>query len=386
MVKSENGRFLRVGGRLDYQINADHFPADRHQDGYIPFDRYVELQQAIRAEVVLEKIGSHEDTRNLRISINQNPFIVIPEAQGIPQPQSDYMYHFYPVAEIPLDHLKQGLENGFKLEVDTTQRWNWPQHLIYGVILRIYYHQEALPEEVRLHGVQSAQKLGEVVNLSVKDPSKNIRSVDYLGYYDGINYEGDGIYRQWHYHYYRGRISHHIGSSHMYPFETSWNTHWVPDQSEPLQLAARVTFNSGLIYFTPAVTDLTLGRDYHIELVKPYDQPKNWVTREDEFESKLDIKGEPKHIEEARLYWTSWSPCYSNGIYINQVKVFDKEGPCYDYMAHEVVLEDHSMLKSGTNIIKTGKEPLHDGQMVHGMEVQWPGIMMLIKYSIDGSN
>ncbi|MFW6277366.1 MAG: hypothetical protein ACOC1J_01750 [Prolixibacteraceae bacterium] len=37
------------------------------------------------------------------------------------------------------------------------------------------------------------------------------------------------------------------------------------------------------------------------------------------------------------------------------------------------------ILKHGTNSIKTGKEPLHDGQMVHGMEVQWPGIMVKVR-------
>ena len=379
MVKSENGRFLRVGGRLDYQINQDHFPAERHQQGYIPFERYVELQGATKAEVVLEKIGSHEDTKNLRISINGNPFMITPEAQGIPEPQSDYMYHFYPVVEIPLDQLNQGLDNSFKLEVDTAQRWNWPQHLIYGVVLRVYYDKEQLPEVVRLSGVEEGQALAERVKLSITEPSRNIRSVDYLGLYDGINYEGDGIYRQWHYHYYRGKLTHHIGSAHLYPFESYWNTSWIPDQAQPIQLAARVTFNSGLIYFTPTVKGLRLDREYHIELCKPYDQPKNWVTRAGEFESKVDVTGDPERIEAARLYWTSWSPCYSNGIYINNIKVFDKEGPCYDYMAHEVELEDYSMLKSGTNIIKTGKEPLHDGQMVHGMEVQWPGIMILLK-------
>lgn len=69
-----------------------------------------------------------------------------------------------------------------------------------------------------------------------------------------------------------------------------------------------------------------------------------------------------------------------NGIYINDMKVFDNEGPCYEYMMHDVLLKDISMIKKVTNIIKTGKTPLHDGEMVHGMEVQWPGIMMLIKY------
>ena len=380
MVKSEKGRFLRVGGKLDYQINQDHFPPERHQAGYIPFEMYFDLTDAIKAELVLEKVGSHEDTKNLRVSINGNPFLKVPESAGIPKPEADYMHHTYPVTRIPLDQLRQGMENSFKLEVDTAQRWNWPQHLIYGVIMRIYYHEQRIPQALQLAGVQAGQALGTEIRLSLDDPTQNIRSVDYVGFYEGINYEGDGVYRQWHYHYFKGKLIHHIGSAYLFPFEVSWNTSWVPDQKEDVQLAARVTFNSGLTYFTPAVTGLTLSRDYSVELCKPYEQPTNWVTRAGEFESKIDIVGDPNKVQEARLYWTSWSPCYSNGIYINEVKVFHKEGPCYQYMAHEVTLENTSMLKSGVNIMKTGKEPLHHGQMVHGMEVQWPGIMMLIRY------
>ncbi len=31
-------------------------------------------------------------------------------------------------------------------------------------------------------------------------------------------------------------------------------------------------------------------------------------------------------------------------------------------------------------VLTTGKPPLIDGNMVHGMEVNWPGIMVLIQY------
>jgi hypothetical protein len=38
-------------------------------------------------------------------------------------------------------------------------------------------------------------------------------------------------------------------------------------------------------------------------------------------------------------------------------------------------------LKPGENVLATGKTPKYDGQTVHGMEVNWPGIMVLIRYS-----
>jgi hypothetical protein len=38
------------------------------------------------------------------------------------------------------------------------------------------------------------------------------------------------------------------------------------------------------------------------------------------------------------------------------------------------------VFKPGVNTLTTGKTPLIDGKMVHGMEVNWPGIMVLIQY------
>ncbi len=380
MAEGEAGKFLRVGGRLGYQTNKDHFPVHRHQNGHIPLGKYILLDNAIKAELGLEKICSHEDTKGLRVSINGNPSIKVPSVKGIPEPEADYMHHTHPIVSIPLDQINEGWNNTFRLDVDTVQRWNWPQNLIYGVVLRIYYAPNIINTKTAVIGISSGDKLGASVTLEINNPNQSIRKVDYIGLYEGINYEGDGIYRQWHYHHFRKQLMHHIGSTNVYPYSIEWNTSWLPDQEEEIKVAAWIVDNTGLNYFTGPVEGLTLERDYKVELCKPYDQPKNWVTRSGEFESKIDIAGNPANIVETRMYWTSWSPCYCNGIYINDVKVFDKEGPCYEYMAHEVPLENVSMLNNGTNIIKTGKEPLHDGQMVHGMEVQWPGIMMLIKY------
>jgi hypothetical protein len=56
------------------------------------------------------------------------------------------------------------------------------------------------------------------------------------------------------------------------------------------------------------------------------------------------------------------------------------EGPRYACYLHRVPLNDFNVLKTGENVLKTGLTPKHDGQMVHGMEVNWPGIMVLIQY------
>ena len=160
-----------------------------------------------------------------------------------------------------------------------------------------------------------------------------------------------------------------------------WDTSWVPDQPRPFRLAARITDATGLIYFSKAVEGLTLQRDgLSVELCKPYDVPKKWVTRAGEHTEKFRVTGDLSKAKAAQLVWCSWSPGYMNGLYINDRRIFDQEGPRYAYYAHRIPLRDLSVLRPGENVLKTGQTPEHNGQMVHGMEVNWPGIMVLIQY------
>ena len=78
--------------------------------------------------------------------------------------------------------------------------------------------------------------------------------------------------------------------------------------------------------------------------------------------------------------WVSWSPGYMNGITVNGTKVFHGEGPRYDCYAHGVGLDDLSAFRRGRNTLATGAS----ARGKHGMEVKWPGIMVLIQYREDG--
>jgi hypothetical protein len=225
------------------------------------------------------------------------------------------------------------------------------------------------------------------VKLSVEHKSDKhpIKQVDYVGLYEDVNYEGDGVYRQWHYLYFHKKLMHHIGSTATAPFDFIWDTSWVPDQKEPLQISARITDQTGLTYQTLAITNLSFKRTTRsVELCKPYDIPQKWVTRSGEKTESFDIHGNLSNAVAAQLVWSSWSPGYMNGIMINGTRVFEQEGPRYQTYYHRVTLTDLSMFQSGRNILTTGKTPKYNGKMVHGMEVNWPGIMVLIQYNKKG--
>ena len=383
-VTGDAGGSLRVGGRLGTTNWGTQIINGCWQTPDIELVHEFELEGAVKAEINIEKILCHEDTRGLAISVNGGDWIVIPEAGNIPEPQWSYQHHIYPTVPLSLHELKEGTGNYFCLKVDTTHTWNWPQNLIYGVHFRVYYDPDKVNHPSgRILKPRSGEMVGQMADLEIEAACDydRIKEVDYVGLYDDVNWEGDGIYRQWHGHFYHGDLIHHIGTTKTAPYRLRWDTSWLPDQELPMQIAARIVDDSGMIYMTEAVTGLGLQReDFSVELCKPYDVPMKWLTRKGEAEEKFAVNGDPKKAVAARLVWSSWSPGYMNGVFINGIKVFDSEGPHYKYYDHCVNLSDTTPLVKGTNVLKTGKTPLYDGHMVHGMEVNWPGIMVLIKY------
>jgi len=374
------GGSLRVGGKHGEE-HPDRGWAHDYINAPVVLEQEFDLEHAIRAEVVVEKILCHDSTRGLAIEVNGNPWIRIPEAEAIPYPQWDYQHHIYPVVSVPLSSLRSGKVNQFRLRVDPESSWKWPQNLIYGVHFRVYYDPARKPHPTgKIRSLQAGAKLGRAVPLEV-ETAGDIRQVDYIGHYEDVNYEGDGLYTQWHYHFFHGKITNHIGSAREAPYRVTWDTSWVPDQKQPMAITARISDSTGMTFITPAVSNLSLDRGgLSVELCKPYDIPKKWVTRRGELDEHFNVTGDLKKAVAAQLVWSSWSPGYMRGVSINGATVFESEGPHYQYCFHRVPVSQMNVFKPGVNVLTTGKTPLIEGKMVHGMEVNWPGIMVLIQY------
>jgi hypothetical protein len=214
------------------------------------------------------------------------------------------------------------------------------------------------------------------VDLNVKSKAA-FSKVEYIGLMENVNYEGDGRYFQWHYHYHRGELMNHIGTSTTGAL--TWNTEWLPEQPQPMQIAARVTDANGVIYMTKAVENLSLKRPYKVELCKPFSQPRRWATREMEYVEMFDVKGKVKNVEKFQITAVTWSPGYLNGIYLNDFLLMDRESCkyCYHIIKREYANPEFLSTMNG---LKTGKTPLHGGKMQHGTEIQYPGIMVLVKF------
>jgi hypothetical protein len=373
--------YLRVCGDGYYEDQTRKgnslFEAGYLEDGWIKLPDNLDLKDAIKVEVVVEKVLCHDGSTGLAVKFNDGTFVTFPEAAGIPQPQAEYLHHFFPVATLPLTNLKLGNNaNKFRFTINKEQRWGMPQNIVYGMVLRIYYKPSRLTSKATISGITSGDALGEIVTLNITG-AQHVKKVDYLGFYEGVNVEGDGIFTQWHYSYFKGVIKNHLGSSTTGAF--TWNTEWIPDQEKGFKVSARVIDNDGLIQFTESVDKLYFNRPYKVELCKPYDIPRRWATREREFQSAFDLKGNPADVEKFRMVVTTWSPGYMNGIYLNNFLLMDRESCKYCFHVIDKIIE-HPEFFQKMNAIKTGYTPLVNGKMTHGTEIQYPGPTLIVKY------
>ena len=370
--------FLRVGGRYGYAAQPGKLPDSLQQDDQLLFPQALDLNGAIRATLTFEKVLGHEDSRDLQVAINDNPPLSVPEPTDVPEPQTEYMYHIDVSVDVPLDQLHDGPNNRLRLTLDTAQRWGWPQNLFYAVILRIYYPDEAGPQVD-----YPSEEVPATSYLYIKDVDSSAELADFILVGRDVDWSGRGVQDRRHWQSHRGQPLRTIGRSTAATarFATAWDTEWLPDQPS-FGVQARVLGSDGK-YRVSAVRDgLTLAPRPYTVAVYGGEAPRNWVTRSGVFEQTLAVADSIDRATAFRVHWVSWSPCYSNGVFLNGHLIWDRSEDCYVFATHSPEYHGHDLqyLQQGENVISTALTPLFRGQMVHGMEVQWPGMQLLVKY------
>jgi len=102
---------------------------------------------------------------------------------------------------------------------------------------------------------------------------------------------------------------------------------------------ARIVDKTGLCAMTPTVKDIHLSRQKTVKMHKPYQVPKRWSTRAGQtHDCKVNVGG--------------------------------NHDLSYDSFAVPV-----DWIELGTNTLYTFSDTIH-----HGLEVQWPGMVLLTQY------
>jgi len=343
-----------------------------------------DLEGAVRAEVYLEQWGGHAGTSNKRLRLNGRDWIAVPEPEGIPaaaglrslSPEC-FQYFAYPSVPVPLEQLREG-ENTFEFSCDgqVCFDFGWGQWGVYGVTFRIFYASSKPHAAGRIVSPAPGASFGDSLRIVLESPAAAVAQVDFIGLYEDFDYEGNGLFRQWHFNYRYGEIQRHLGTATEAPYAMTWRTDWVPDQEEPVQLMARLRDTDGVYSMTEIVGDLSLVRSGRsVKLYKPYDVPPHWQTRTGNRQScKVFVPHDLRRAGAAQMILTTWSGGHADAIGVNDSTIVRRVGKAHDYSYDEIEVP-LELLRGGINTFFTYSRTEH-----HGIEVLWPGIVLKVQY------
>lgn len=344
-----------------------------------------DLAEAVRAEIYLEIWSGHPGTSDKAIRINGGAWIPLAAPATIPGdigslPDLDptcYQYFSYLSIPLALEQLQEG-DNSleFRAGPQVCYDFGWGQWGAYGITFRIYYDDAKPHPTGRVTSPLKGASLGEQVHLEAVADSPNgpIEQVDYIALYEDFDYEGNGVYRQWHYNYRLGRIQRHLGSASESPFAITWDTGWVPDQDRLVRLAARIRDADDLYYITPAVENLRLERPgFSVKLYKPYQVPPNWVSRMNQRHgNRVFVADDLSRATDAQLLLSTWNG--NHGLVGVNDLLFGSVGQDHR-LGFDVLPVPLDLLHYGVNLLYTDS-----ATSSHGLEVMWPGIALKVRY------
>ncbi|UCF96269.1 MAG: hypothetical protein JSV89_13925 [Spirochaetaceae bacterium] len=343
-----------------------------------------DLQRAVRAECCIEQWGGHAGTSDKRIRINGHEWIEVPESSlmGPERPES-YQYMRYPTVAIPLEQLREG-DNEFELTCSNQishliHDIGWGQWGIYAVIFRIYYDADKLHPSGRVAPPvwKDDRCLSIALEPGQSETSDWIDRIDFLGFCEDFDHNGDGRYREWHYRYRYGRLMNHLGTVTGIPYEASIDTTWIPDQAEPMQVMVRITDYAGMSWVTPVIEIEWGEREEKCLMYTPRDVPACWQSRDGNRHScTIYISDDLSQATEARMILTTWNGYEADEICINGEKLLSRVGRNHDFALSEVDVP-LAMLRKGENTVSTYGTTPH-----HGIEVLWPGPVIKVRYGI----
>ncbi|MDD5687534.1 MAG: chitobiase/beta-hexosaminidase C-terminal domain-containing protein [Elusimicrobia bacterium] len=370
-----------------------------------------DLQNVIRAEIIIDRWGGHAGTINKVININGNSWISVPNNTvsianlgACGGDVNSYMLQDNVEINITsqLSQLTAGTNNfnfacGDNSGCDGFHGWGqWGQ---YGVILRLYYTPSAVSAPSGTITGPTAGTIGESVAISLNatpPAGSSISKVDYVAYYDGFDENGNNYYLDWHEFWNRLgtvqsstdlTIRDNVGSATSAPWGVTWNTKYIPDQGS-VKLKARIKAANGYWYVTPEITNLTISHaGYTTVIYKPNSLPADWAQRTGvDISCTITIPAAQssglhdltKAIESI-MYWRTWAS--DNAPFtINAVNAGNTQdsNTLYTYALGTRPV-DKSLLSNTAMTVKVVNQTVE-----HGTEVLLPGPVLLVRYNTGG--
>jgi hypothetical protein len=355
-----------------------------------------DLSGATRAEAIIDLWGGHWGTTGKQIRFNGNSWINIPELDAPPTDGQCYSTSVTMVVDVPLAHLREG-SNTFQgtNAGQTCYSFDWGQHGQFGIIVRVYYGSSKAHPTGSITSPTTGSTIGEYPEIAVSaSGGAGVNRVDVIGYYNGYDIDGDGIYQDWQYNYHRLKaetgtdIHNHIGTDVSSPYRVSWNTDLVPDQtSGSVKLVARIRDANGVWYVTPEITGITLRRtNASVKMYKASSVPERFAVRSgrDTRTCTINIPSgdNPSSRTSAKVLFTTWNGTNKQALEgetgylrLGSWTVPKPYGADEHWKFDAVTIPGSVTLAGGNNTFT-----IYSNSSGFGISMQWPGPAVLVRY------
>ena len=390
------------GGDVNWRVTddraVDEFPAaaDHLPNPTLPIE-IDDLEHAVRAEVLVDRWGGHRGTTNKRIRFNDGRWTVLPEIgrEGYGHIEDgirgeDLMYQDNPVVEIPLEDLREGV-NEVVADCDEEGGFGWGQWGLYSVVVRVYYDAAAKGDLAAIDGRFVSPRPGETIgeNPTIRveaDCEMGTSRIDVLAAYEGFDEDGDGVHGGFHasrFQYVSGEpneIRDHVGTLWSEPYELVWDTTMVPDQeADAIRLVARIQNSRGYWSVTDVSDGLSLRRDGSVGIYHAGGVPADFSVRVGETKTCVIELPDDAPLDRATDAWLHLRTWHGWDGHHEPIRINDHEMPVggknhfYDYDRLRI---PPSCLKAGENVFAMHSETHH-----HMLETLWPGPSITVRYA-----
>lgn len=330
------------------------------------------------AELYCELWGGHPGTANKRVGVNGRSVYPIAENRAA----AGHCTHLYPLIPLRRDDVINGY-NALQFACDQGKTF-WGHFIVDNACLRA-----GLPaghpdlKKLDLDGFHAAVRLqpreGESleVRLEASRPDR-IRMVDFQGFFEGYDENGDGESRDWHGFTKGRRPEAWLGHAGSAPFSAVWDASMTAGRTA--RARARIAFHDapGILYETAPSKEVPLpGREtFRVQCVLASGVPVPFWSRARELRSaRISLPARPSAVERAQLHVVVWDG--GRGSVTDPFRFNGAPVEVCGRGAHDVIYSVRDLPPSALQPVNS-IELLSDTDH-HGIEILFPGPALLIR-------
>ncbi len=210
-----------------------------------------------------------------------------------------------------------------------------------------------------------------------------IGRVDYWGFYEGFDENGNTLTRDWHGFTTNREPQAILGSADTPPYAIEWDTRRLPAQ-DSMAVMAVVHFRQthDVVYITRPLTDIAkpVSRKT-VKYIPAESLPKPFWSRAGQMKSCIiRLEQDPASLEQAELHvviWDGGSGAVKSPFTLNGIPLPVAGDGRHDVL-YRVIPVDPRILREDENRIEVLSDTEH-----HGIEVLRPGPALMVRYAQD---